>query len=197
MPAPHVAHQMSTWCSHSHHRLSCARLAWRARRRMRIYRSGSFLMMKATFHFAGKVNRHNIPIPESPRWDPAGAWNPQSERFFFLVPLPGDACVVHSFFWKDSVTGTMYPDVMENWLTPQFTDEREEQLFCQQDRPPLNGHVQGWEHLNGWLPGRGCAATLDNIFCTWPPHSSDPTVYDFFLWGFVKNRAYVPSLQKC
>jgi hypothetical protein len=28
----------------------------------------------------------------------------------------------------------------------------------------------------------------------WPPHSSDLTPRDFFLWGFIKNRAFVPPL---
>jgi len=39
------------------------------------------------------------------------------------------------------------------------------------------------------------------IFCVrdlvlqfWPPRSPDLTPCDFFLWGFVKEAAYVPSL---
>lgn len=28
----------------------------------------------------------------------------------------------------------------------------------------------------------------------WPPRSTDFSAYDFFLWGFIKDSAYVPSL---
>jgi hypothetical protein len=30
----------------------------------------------------------------------------------------------------------------------------------------------------------------------WPPRSPDLTPCDFFLWGFVKEAVYVPSLPK-
>jgi len=30
----------------------------------------------------------------------------------------------------------------------------------------------------------------------WPPRSHDVTPCDFFLWGFVKEAVYVPSLPK-
>jgi len=29
---------------------------------------------------------------------------------------------------------------------------------------------------------------------SWPPRSPDMTPCDFFLWGYVKERVYVPSL---
>jgi len=32
------------------------------------------------------------------------------------------------------------------------------------------------------------------VFCKWPPRSPDLTVCDFFLWGYVKDRVYVPPL---
>ena len=28
----------------------------------------------------------------------------------------------------------------------------------------------------------------------WPPHSPDATLCDFFLWGYVKDKVYVPPL---
>ena len=31
-------------------------------------------------------------------------------------------------------------------------------------------------------------------FSPWPPRSPDLTPWDFFLWGFVKDRVYVPQL---
>lgn len=29
----------------------------------------------------------------------------------------------------------------------------------------------------------------------WPPHSPDLNPLDFFLWGYLKDRVYSPSLQ--
>jgi len=40
----------------------------------------------------------------------------------------------------------------------------------------------------------GRAGQNDQVFCKWPPRSPDLTVYDFFLWGYVKDRFYVPPL---
>ena len=38
------------------------------------------------------------------------------------------------------------------------------------------------------------AGQNDHVFCKWPLRSSDLTVCDFFLWGYVKDRVYVPPL---
>jgi hypothetical protein len=38
------------------------------------------------------------------------------------------------------------------------------------------------------------AGQNDHMFCKWPLRSPDLTVCDFFLWGYVKDRVYVPPL---
>jgi len=38
------------------------------------------------------------------------------------------------------------------------------------------------------------AGQYDQLFCNWPPRSPDLTICDFFLWGYVKDRVYVPPL---
>jgi len=38
------------------------------------------------------------------------------------------------------------------------------------------------------------AGENDQVFCKWPTRSPDLTVCDFFLWGYVKDRVYVPPL---
>jgi len=50
----------------------------------------------------------------------------------------------------------------------------------------LNEHL-----LNRWI---GRAGQNGQVFCKWPPRSPDLTVCDFFLWGYVKDRVYVPPL---
>jgi len=38
------------------------------------------------------------------------------------------------------------------------------------------------------------AGKNDQVCCKWPPRSPDLTVCDFFLWGYVKDRVYLPPL---
>ena len=40
----------------------------------------------------------------------------------------------------------------------------------------------------------GGAGQNDHVFCKWPPRSPDLTFCEFFLWGYVKDRVYVPPL---
>jgi len=42
----------------------------------------------------------------------------------------------------------------------------------------------------------GRAGQNDQVFCKWPLRSPDLTVCDFFLWGYVKDRVYVPPLPE-
>ena len=52
--------------------------------------------------------------------------------------------------------------------------------------------------LNTNLPNRwiGRAGQHDQVFCKWPPRSPDLTVCDFFLWGYVKDKVYIPPLPQ-
>jgi hypothetical protein len=38
------------------------------------------------------------------------------------------------------------------------------------------------------------ASATDVVLQFWPPRTPDLTPYDFFLWEFVKEAVYVPSL---
>jgi len=40
----------------------------------------------------------------------------------------------------------------------------------------------------------GCAAKGDNHLLPWSPPLPDLTPCNFFLWGFVKDRVYIPPL---
>ncbi|PSN44199.1 hypothetical protein C0J52_11535 [Blattella germanica] len=45
--------------------------------------------------------------------------------------------------------------------------------------------------LSRWI---GRAGYQDNVFCNWPPRSSDLNVCDFFLWVHIKDLVYKPQL---
>ncbi|GBL83059.1 hypothetical protein AVEN_165291-1 [Araneus ventricosus] len=47
--------------------------------------------------------------------------------------------------------------------------------------------------LERWI---GRSGEADDVFCSWPPRSPDLTPCDFFLWGYVKDRVYVPRMSK-
>ena len=98
-------------------------------------------------------------------------------------------------FERQTVTGRRYLEMLTNWLIPQLAAERHDYLFQQHGAPPQwNLAVQTF--LNEHLPNRwiGRAGQNDQVFYKWPPRSPDLTVCDFFLWGYVKDRVYVPPL---
>jgi hypothetical protein len=101
------------------------------------------------------------------------------------------------FYAEDDVTGKVHPDMLENWLMPQLTDEEVQGYIYQQDGAPPHWHKKVRDYLIEHLLGRWFrrAAATSNAFCTWPPRSPDLTVCDFFLWGFFKDNVYVPPLQ--
>ena len=43
-----------------------------------------------------------------------------------------------------------------------------------------------------WIGGTG---PKDLALHSWPPRSPDMTPCDFFLWGYLKERVYVPPLS--
>ena len=54
------------------------------------------------------------------------------------------------------------------------------------------------QYLNTVLPGRwiGRASGNDQPLLLWTPRSPDITPCNFFLWGYVKDRVFVPTLQR-
>ena len=82
-------------------------------------------------------------------------------------------------------------DMLQEFLIPQLDeDDQEGRIHFQQDGgapPHYLGEVR--EYLKTRFPGRwiGRAAPI-----AWPPRSPDLTPLDFFLWGFVKDRVFVP-----
>ena len=86
--------------------------------------------------------------------------------------------------------------MLTSWLIPQLAVERHDYPF-QQDGAPPHWHCAVRTFLNEHVPNRliGRAGQNDQVFCKWPPRSPDLTVCDFFLWGYVKDRVYVPPLS--
>ena len=71
-----------------------------------------------------------------------------------------------------------------------------EDFIFQQYGAPLHWHNQVRRFLNETLPQLWIGRTEpeDLTLHSWPPRSSDMTPCDFFLWGNVKERVYIPPL---
>ncbi|KAJ4438522.1 hypothetical protein ANN_14467 [Periplaneta americana] len=61
-------------------------------------------------------------------------------------------------------------------------------------RGSLKAIIRDW--LNGIVHDRwiGRKGPNDRACFAWPPRSPDLTQCDFYLWGFIKDRVYVPPL---
>jgi hypothetical protein len=95
------------------------------------------------------------------------------------------------------MTGISYLDMLQQWLLPQLEEDSPGFIF-QQDGAPPHFHNEVRSELNDRLPNRwiGRAGSDDDELLRWPPRSPDLTPCDFFLWGFVKDRVFVPPLPQ-
>jgi hypothetical protein len=96
------------------------------------------------------------------------------------------------FFMETTITCIVYLDMLQQFLIRQSDeDDQEGRIHSQQDGALPHYLEEVSEYFNTRFPGRwiGRAGPLE-----WPPRSPDRTSLDFFLWGFVKNRVFVPPL---
>lgn len=150
---------------------------------------------ECTFHISGKVNRHNVRI-----W---GTENPRASlQHIRDSPKVNVFCAVSRekvygpfFFHEVSVTGVIYLDMLHEWLMPQLQEDSDNFIFVQDGAPP-HWHSQVRNYLDERLPGRwiGRASEENMVYKRWPPRSPDLTPCDYFLWGYVKDKVFVPPL---
>ncbi|PSN41592.1 hypothetical protein C0J52_17614 [Blattella germanica] len=149
----------------------------------------------ANFHLSGKVNRHNVRI-----------WGTQQP--YVTVQHERDSAKVNVFaaisklkfyspffFAEKTVTGMSFLDMLEQWLLPQLTEDSN--IFILQiDGAPPHWHIAVRDYLNTQLPRRwiGRCGESDLPLYQWPPRTPDLTACDFFLWGCIKDKVYIPPL---
>jgi hypothetical protein len=92
-----------------------------------------------------------------------------------------------------TITGIMYLDMLQQFLIPQLDeDDQDGHIHFLQDGAPPH-YLEVRMYLNTRFPGRGIGQTA---LIAWPPHSLDLTPLDFFLWGSIKDRMFVPPLPE-
>ncbi|KAJ4438070.1 hypothetical protein ANN_14009 [Periplaneta americana] len=121
---------------------------------------------ECTFHLSGVVNLHNTKM-----------YGP--------------------FFSCENTYGYILPRYVD-FVFVSTTNRRFRQ-FCL----PTNGAPPHWmlavsEYLNHELPNRwiGRIGADDQALFPWPTRSPDLTPCDFYLWGYIKDRVYVPPLPQ-
>lgn len=150
---------------------------------------------ESTFHISGKVNRHNVRIwgTENPRESVEHERDSPKLNVFCAVSKKK---VYGPFFFQEAtVRGNAYLDMLSEWLMPQLEEDSEDFVWVQDGAPPHWLHDVR-DYLDESLPQRwiGRAADDNLNLLRWPPRSPDLTPCDFFLWGYVKDRVFVPPL---
>ncbi|XP_031330713.1 uncharacterized protein LOC116161496 [Photinus pyralis] len=124
---------------------------------------------ESTFHLSGRVNTHNVRI-----W---GSENPH-----MMVQVQRDSPKLNVFC---AISGRKF--MVLSFLVKQLS---------LQDGAPPHWHNEVRDWLNLTVPYRwiGRKGPNDRACFAWPPRSPDLTPCDFYLWGFIKDRVYVPPL---
>jgi hypothetical protein len=152
---------------------------------------------KGTFRVCGKVNCDNVCIwgMENPHATMEHVRDSPKVNVFCAVSF----CKVYRpfFFVGPTVTGINYLDMLQLWLMPQLQENNEDFIF-QQDGTPPHFHFNVCAHLNANVPSHciGRSSHSGSPPLPWPPQSPELTPCDFFLWGYVKDRVYVPPMPR-
>jgi hypothetical protein len=157
--------------------------------------SKSLFSGEATFHVHGKVNRRNVHVwgTEQPRRVVEHERNSLKVNVFCAM---SKAKIYGPFFLAEKTIGEFYYlDMLQSWLFPQL-EQDEANIILQLDGAPPHFHREVRSLLNGTLPHRwiGRGADDDDMFLKWPPRSPDLTPLDFYFWGYIKDKVYVPPL---
>lgn len=150
---------------------------------------------EAVFHLSGNVNRHNVRIWGTDNPHECVEHQRDSPKVNVFCAISPEKIYGPFFFLEPTVTGHVFLDMLQQWLLPQL-DEDSADFILQLDGAPPHYHGSVRDHLNEALPQRwiGRASQEDRVLIRWPPRSPDLTPCDFFLWGFIKDRVYVPPL---
>lgn len=150
---------------------------------------------ESTFHISGKVNRHNVRIWASENPRDVIQHERDSPKVNVFCAISVNKVYGPFFFMEKTITGTVYLDMLENWLFPQLLEDSNDFIFMQDGAPPHFSEVVR-RYLNNIIPGRwiGRAGAQDQCHRQWPPRSPDLTPCDFYLWGYIKDCVFVPPM---
>lgn len=147
---------------------------------------------EATFHNTGQLNRHNCHYwsAENPHWssmiDHQNRWS--------LIVWCGivNGFLIGPYFFDGNVNSARYLHLLTNEL-PILLEEVDlqtrQRMWLQQDGAGAHRSNIVRDFLNREFPQRWIG--IGSQVVEWCPRSPDLTSPDFFLWGYIKNMAYL------
>jgi len=133
------------------------------------------------------VNRHNVHI-----------WGSENLHVVFQnlqgSPKVNIPCglmlnkVIGSFFFNEpTISANVNLDMLELYVAPQSEEFQPWIIFQQDGAPPHWGSHVRWFLDDATFPNRWIGR--DDL-TSWPPQLPDITPLDFFLWRYVKGKAF-------
>ena len=168
------------------------------------FMSTIFFLEEVNIHVSGKVNQRNVRI--------GGSQNPRATQEYVRDnPKLNTLCSFHRiksldhfsssmtlslvpyiltcFFAEETVCGTTYFDMLEQFIFPQMEQLQPKIRFQQDGAPPhwFSSVKFVWLRTAFSL----AVGLVGEDRSRGPPRSPDLTPLDFFLWGHVKDKVYV------
>lgn len=147
---------------------------------------------EAHFHLNGYVNKQNSRFwaMENPQIIHQSPLHPLKVTVWCAIWSGG---IIGPYFFENengvtvTVNGERYRDMIENFLTPQLHALGLINMWYQQDGATSHTARITMELLRDLFPQQVISKNGD---VDWPPRSPDLTAPDFFLWGYLKSKAY-------
>ena len=148
---------------------------------------------ESMFHISGKVHRHNVCIRSTENPHEMVQHEGTFPRSMFFAQCSQERFMGLSFsmktLWQEQVIWKCYRHGSS--LDCRKMNHRTS-LCSRMGLPCIHLDVRRWLNsvLTHWWIGWG--AHEDLMFCPWPAQSPDLTFCGYFLWGYVKDKVFVP-----
>jgi len=151
---------------------------------------------EATFHVSSAINRRNVRIWGSENPHAYVEYQHDSPKVHVFCAISSQKVYSPFFFVEETITGMTYLYMLQLWLMPQL--QNIPTFIFQQDGSPAHFHCEVHQYLSTVLSGRwvGRASGNDRPLMLWPPRSPNIMSCDFFVWGYVKDRVFIPPLPR-
>jgi inhibitor of nuclear factor kappa-B kinase subunit alpha len=108
------------------------------------------------------------------------------QKFMVWMAISATKCY-GVFVFDETVNKDNYLDMLKNFFWPKHLNTKSyKKYYFLQDGAPSHTSNQ----VQDWLSSKFGTKFIDKS--QWPAHSPDLNPCDFFLWGYLKSRVYMP-----
>lgn len=154
---------------------------------------------EACFTLCGQVNSRNV-ICYAPKGDPPLDFvfekRDVRNKLTVWLGIVGNGQIVGPFFFEGNVDGENYLNMINNDVAPVLDDidvrdanGHYVRLWWFQDGAPAHRRIIVRDRLQELFGGRVVGLGHPR---EWPPRSPDLTPLDFFMWGYLKSKVFLP-----